>query len=470
MRSSASRAALACCALLALGACGELPELSKTQDGDVWIVPESYHRASVTGGHVAHVGAHAPDGGVIACRDCHEVDVRGFKEPGLGACRSCHEHNAGFHHGGDAGLADGGALTCLSCHPFWVREGDPPVTNWVCLNCHAQPQGQKRAIEVHEAACFYCHVPHRDPLTQPPDCVVCHDKVGLVHGAKAGTGVTTCMQCHEQHTRAEAATKGCLECHSNPKEQKRAATLVTAKALTKGHESCGDCHVPHKFRRGEVKACEGCHSKQPVLAKGTSPKAHAACTGCHQPHAATAPPKTCQPCHQGIRSAHPVKPDLPACMACHPMHEKLPQGAVAKECKECHDEPEHQGMVHAEKDARGRPMTCATCHGHHRFSRDRRPQEACGTCHEAALTAVGKVKKDGHAKCGDCHAGLPHKPVGLQKDCADCHKDKSVTGKPDAKCQDCHEAHSGAADKSCASCHKDGRKAGAAHCTGVHPR
>lgn len=449
-----ARRALVAAAVVALSGCGELPQLSKAQDGATWIVPASYHRAAETGGHVRHVGAPAPDGGTIACRDCHAVDQQGFENPGLESCRTCHEKNAGFHHGGDAGLPDGGAITCLSCHPFWVRDGDLPVTNWVCLNCHAQPLGKKRAVEVHGAACFFCHEPHREPFTRPPDCVVCHDKIGLVHGAKAETVAQTCMKCHEQHSPAAEATKACVACHSDPKEQKKPATIVTEKALFKGHQSCGRCHLPHKFGKGEVKSCESCHSKQPVLAKGVTPRAHVACTNCHQQHAANQPPKTCESCHgKDVTSTHPVKPDLPKCMSCHPMHQELPQRTVVKDCLACHKEPDFQGLVHG-KDDKGKPLVCASCHKPHDYAVTKGSQAPCKKCHESKLTAVAKVKKDGHGKCADCHAGLPHKPADTQKACTECHKDKPSTGKGHVKCLDCHEPHSGSTDKGCTACHK----------------
>lgn len=456
MSTRTFRPALAGGFIAVLAGCGMMPAQTTNLDGGIIIVPQSYHQAMETGGHVAHVGSLAPDGGTIACRDCHDVDVKGFENPGLDSCKTCHAAKVGFHHGGDAGLPDGGQVTCLSCHPFWVRQGDVPVTNWVCLRCHSQPMGTKKAIQVHDAACFFCHEPHRDPFTKPPDCTVCHNDIGLVHGAKGATVAETCMKCHEQHSVAAEATKECVACHSDPKEQKKPSTIVTEKALFKsGHKSCGSCHKPHRFAKNEVKACESCHSKQPVLARGVTPKAHVACVNCHQPHAPMSPPKTCQSCHKDIKSSHPVKPDLQACMSCHPMHKGAPDGgAVAKDCHECHKEPEFAGVVHAQKDAKGKPMVCASCHSPHDFGVQKGSQAPCKSCHEQKLAAVAKVKKDGHKKCADCHAGLPHKPADSQKPCVECHKDKPATGKGHVKCLDCHEPHSGSTEKGCPVCHK----------------
>lgn len=441
---------LAAAAVLLWG-CGGLSS-GAPADGGVLIVPASYHEASVTGGHVKHVGQPRPDGGNIACRDCHDVDVKGFEDPGLGACKSCHEDQAGYHHTADAGLADGGQVTCMSCHPFWVRQGAQPLTPWICQDCHREAQGQKREVEAHASACFFCHQPHREPFTRPPDCVVCHE-VGLVHGAKGDTVAQTCMKCHEQHRPAAEATKVCVACHSDEKEQKTAATRVTEKALFKGHGSCGACHKPHRFAKNEVKACEACHKNQPVLAKGLSPKAHPTCVSCHAPHAANQPPKTCESCHKDIPATHPVTPELPACMSCHPVHQELPRGVAVKDCESCHKEAEFQAVVHG-KDDKGQPLSCSSCHKPHQYFVKKGDQASCKECHGPILTATAKVKKQGHAKCADCHAGLPHKPADSPKGCTECHKDKPSTGKGHVKCLDCHEKHDGSTEKGCVACHK----------------
>jgi hypothetical protein len=461
-------------ALTASG-CGVLLPPPTNPDGGILIVPRSYHQAMETGGHVAHVGAAAPDGGIVACRACHDVDAKGFEAPGLESCRTCHAANASFHHGADAGLPDGGQVSCLSCHPFWVREGARPLTNWVCLDCHAQPMGVKKAVRVHDTACFFCHQPHREPFTRPPDCTACHDRIGLAHGAKGATVAETCMTCHEQHSAASEATKACLACHSNPREQRRPATLITQQALLdEGHTSCGSCHRPHRFAKAEVKPCESCHTNHPVLAKGATPKAHVSCIGCHPPHAPKSPPKTCQSCHAQVASSHPVKPDLEACLSCHPMHEGLPPGAVAKTCGSCHSASEFTGVVHAERSDGGAPLACVSCHAPHDFGVQRGSQAPCKSCHQAKLTAVAKVKNGGHATCGDCHAGLPHQPADAPKACSECHADKPATGQGHVKCLDCHEPHSGAASKSCRTCHPasslEGLHAEAKHqtCTDCH--
>jgi hypothetical protein len=256
----------AAAALAVFAGCGQPP--ATRDDVGVLTVPASYHQASITGGHLAHVGTRLADGGTIACRNCHDVDVKGLGEPGLESCKTCHEDPSGFRHGVDAGLADAGQVTCVSCHPFWVRKGDQPLTPWVCLDCHRRPQGTKRNVEIHDAACFFCHRPHRAPFTRPPDCVVCH-QVGLVHGAKGDTVAQTCMKCHEQHRPAAEATRECVACHT-PAE-------LQGLHAEKKHQACADCHAAHTRKPGSQRAvCLSCHKEQ----VNHEPKAER-CTGCH---------------------------------------------------------------------------------------------------------------------------------------------------------------------------------------------
>lgn len=443
--------------LLAASACGVA--LQHGDSGGPVIVPGDYRLAAASGGHLAHVGAPAPDGGSIRCGECHAIGTDGFKAPDLRICAECHAARAEFHHGADAGLSDGGQVSCLTCHPFLAREGQLFLESpWECLDCHARPQGTKQAIEVHGAGCSYCHEPHREPLTQPVDCVVCH-AAGLLHGAKGDTIAQTCMKCHDQHRPAAEATRVCLGCHSDEKVQKRPAARVTSAALFRGHGSCGACHIAHRFSKKEVKPCTQCHDKVQVLALGKTPKTHVRCAECHAPHAASQPGKTCQACHDKVKSSHPEKKDLTACTSCHPMHGDLPPKVVAKTCESCHDKPDYLGVVHG-KDDKGQPLTCAKCHPTHAFAAKKGGGALCKECHAQEVQLAAKARKDGHAKCGDCHAGLPHKPVAPPKACLACHTPLAADKSGHQKCGECHEFHSGKVSKSCAGCHEVKKLAG----------
>lgn len=459
--------------LALLFSCGaEVAAEPKEGDGGILIVPASYREAMNSGGHLKHVGRFREDAGVkIACRDCHAIDSEGFKSPETTPCKTCHEDRSTFHHGPTDGgtLPDGGFLTCLTCHPFEVREGKVPVTPWICLDCHENGIAGKKAITVHNAACFNCHHPHEKTFTKPTECTVCHEQT-LAHGAKGKNVVETCMECHERHTPAAEASKMCVGCHSDLKQQKSKQTLVTEQAIFKGHPSCGSCHRPHRFSKTEVKACTACHENKVVLARAVlstfknDPKklfGHAKCTDCHDPHVGNSgTPKRCETCHDKLKNTHPPAKDdatgKHVCLQCHPPHEALPTGQVAKACASCHtDEAKFAGIVHGKDPKTKASLTCAQCHAPHAFKLSLEDKGQCKTCHATQLAAVAKMKKPGHAKCEDCHAGLPHKP-GDKKACLSCHEKQQPPqkGHADKGCVSCHEVHSGARLKTCTDCHK----------------
>lgn len=449
-------------ALLLCSACGGV---GRSADASILIVPESYREAMNSGGHLRHVGARLPDGGRIACRDCHELDQNGFTSPEDRPCQRCHEDRASFHHGpADGGaLPDGGALTCFACHPF-TGEGPRPSTPWTCLTCHAEPIGHAVAVKAHEAACFYCHRPHEEPFTQPTDCTVCHPE-SAVHGAKGRTVAEGCMKCHERHTLAPEASKHCVACHADAKEVKSKRAVVTRQALFEGHPSCGSCHVPHRFLKKDVTPCTRCHEDQVVLARAllatvrNDPRraaGHARCAECHDPHGGQgAAPRPCESCHQKVKSDHPPpegKPDQ-ACLQCHPIHQALRGVDVAKACIDCHDEGEFSGIVHAKDKETGAPLACSKCHPPHAF-KQAADKASCKACHQATVLATAKMKKAGHAKCEECHQGLPHKPLGDRKACLACHEGAKPRHEGHDECATCHETHSGARLKGCVDCHE----------------
>jgi hypothetical protein len=451
-------------------------EPAPSTDGGILIVPAAYREAMNSGGHFKHVGRHREDAGArIACRDCHDLDKKGFESPQAEPCQSCHEGRAGFHHGvGDGGMPDGGALTCLTCHPFAVRDGKKPITPWICLDCHADPMGTKVAVRAHEAACFFCHQPHRTPFTVPTECTVCHAET-LAHGAQKGKSVVeSCMACHDRHTPAADATRHCVSCHSDTAAQKSKNTIVTERALFKGHPSCGACHKPHKFSKVDAKPCVACHDDRPVLAraylstvKGNPKKSagHARCTDCHDAHAGNSgAPKQCESCHQDIRNNHPPPKDevtkkedvRHTCMQCHPMHEAMPDKKYVKDCSSCHKDAKFVGVVHAKDAKTNASLTCAQCHPAHAFKKKLEDRAACKECHQATFASASAMKKSGHAKCEECHAGLPHKPAD-RKTCLTCHEQRTPPQKGHSSekvsCTTCHDVHSSKRLKGCVDCH-----------------
>ena len=63
------------------------------------MVPASWEEFRTSLGHRQHVGK---DG--VACKDCHDYEREGFKNPGAAPCQRCHSKESGRHHGsgGDA--------------------------------------------------------------------------------------------------------------------------------------------------------------------------------------------------------------------------------------------------------------------------------------------------------------------------------------------------------------------------------
>jgi hypothetical protein len=257
-----------------------------------------------------------------------------------------------------------------------------------------------------------------------------------------------------------------VACHSDPKVRRAKETVVTQAALFKGHPSCGTCHVAHRFVRTEVKACLTCHGDQVVLARAflstvkNNPKkaaGHARCTDCHNPHLGKqGAPKICSTCHTEIKSTHPPPKDAPlmVCMQCHPMHEALPGQRYVKDCGVCHKEAEFTGLIHAKDKKTGQSLTCSQCHTPHAFTRKLEDKSSCKECHAATVAATVKMKKSGHAKCEDCHQGLPHKPLKDKKACLSCHEKMQPPQKEHDSCVKCHDVHSGARIKSCLECHQ----------------
>lgn len=442
-------------------------------------VPETYRQAKQAEGHVRHVGA-AKDatGEPIRCRDCHDVDTDGFDKPQDVTCKNCHEDREHVGHplvDRASKAVTTSAQACLACHAFagpppasiaWSLSAEEldhpqgswpfdsqvlraPAAEWTCLECHDEPQGDAVAVKVHEGACFVCHDPHREPLTEPARCTLCHD-IGLAHGARGATLAETCMKCHAPHHKSSDASVECARCHSDH----RGDSKVTANAITSDHPSCGTCHEAHTFTKRDVVDCASCHDALPVLAQ--KKHAHPSCSSCHDPHEPAKGPVACQgACHQKLSAQHP--PDeahaasAQACTTCHPPHASYPQGVNARRCDECHEPAK---FAHA-KGEDGNPIACASCHGKHRFqlgTHDRRP---CKECHADELAASMVPTKRGHRECEACHAGLPHTPAAEKKPCLTCHEEHTPAHPSHAKeaCTACHEAHAGKIEKACSSCH-----------------
>jgi hypothetical protein len=111
------------------------------------LVPPAWEQFKTSAGHRTHVEEHH-----IACKECHNYESEGFKNPGVAPCAKCHQKETAHTHDFDAKV--GG--DCLTCHAF------APTATPTCISCHANAQGPQAAIAgVHATtACTDCHTPH----------------------------------------------------------------------------------------------------------------------------------------------------------------------------------------------------------------------------------------------------------------------------------------------------------------------
>src|ERR1700733_15145135 len=63
------------------------------------LIPSSWEVARTSPGHTEHVGKLG-----LACKECHDYEKDGFKNPGSGPCTSCHQKQTSHSHQGDAAL------------------------------------------------------------------------------------------------------------------------------------------------------------------------------------------------------------------------------------------------------------------------------------------------------------------------------------------------------------------------------
>ena len=99
------------------------------------LVPPSWESFRTSAGHKIHVGK---DG--LACKNCHDYEREGFKNPGSAVCVRCHTKEGAHAHVGNSEKK----TECLTCHEF-APGREPPR----CISCHAEPEGKHAAIVTH---------------------------------------------------------------------------------------------------------------------------------------------------------------------------------------------------------------------------------------------------------------------------------------------------------------------------------
>lgn len=388
------------------------------------VVPASWAQFRTAPMHVAHLKS-----GKAACKDCHDFEREGFKDPGTDVCNKCHAKETAHPHQ---------TVSCTSCHEF-----KPNVEAPTCMTCHEKPQGKRPAVAAHmheKADCKSCHTMHAEPFTKEATCSTCHEEKAPSHAAAPAKG---CDSCHAAHQPAAIAaeTATCQSCHASPAGPKPA-----------GHASCLGCHQPHVFTPNGAATCKSCHGELPTLAM-TKVAAHADCTSCHTPHdpRPELAAKACRGCHTQLSLSHAKGND--DCIGCHTPHpETVAQTKVdAVSCTSC-----HQNVAFSDDGAHKGGVACESCHEPHHFTPPEKPLPVlCNKCHQREVTLASANK--GHADCTSCHGGVTHTPRPGAA-CSTCHaKEASSAPEGHQTCTNCHDQHRGKTEKqaNCPSCHTD---------------
>lgn len=180
------------------------------------------------------------------------------------ACLACHKGGKRMHWQGST--HDARNVACTSCHQIHTghdRVRDKRAQSELCFSCHKQQriqvnrpsrhplrEGKMGCSDCHNVhgsifpkqlvrdnvndTCYQCHMEKRGPFvrTHQPvqeDCSICHNPHGSISAnLLKARSPWICQQCHEPNshrgrlgdifgngTRANAAARGCLNCHTN---------------------------------------------------------------------------------------------------------------------------------------------------------------------------------------------------------------------------------------------------------------
>ena len=443
--------------------------------------------------HTAPVDSHLAVGKHegVACRECHAISTFAVLRKGLKAvvrsttpgpthgwsgdssCGRCHDA-ASPAWDGVARTAGHGphlarGIACSKCHAANLHRDES--TSAVCGTCHS-----KKAIHSNRmpnVPCTTCHNFVADKGQGVPTtrhyCLQCHSRPqGDPKAAALSTraiptegvhGTVDCKLCHAQHEGAQAGARtgrDCTQCH-------KVDIQLQLQAGPEGHKKCEGCHQPHTLKSEFRRVCTGCHEiARATEDKPTTASKHAACSDCHKPHTWVANKSACYDCHlqRAQEMATPALAGHAECAGCHKPHSPI---ADSNRCIECHKDRSNQ-LTAAPQPHRN----CMACHAPH--SDRSAAREACARCHGAQLAAVHTGPVGHRSGCPQCHQphGSPGAPPQL---CAKCHTDKAgaVTAagpEPHRTCSSCHQQHRFSIPSSadaCGRCHANVRATSGAH-------
>jgi len=488
-----------------------------------------------------HATATAHNNRIInaTCGTCHTSDTTVLGTPGNGTltsaadvdtlhrsdCTLCHNYTgikldtSIVRQVIQQGL-NGTQVTCTDCHtdktsnhgnfthPVEVGPNDLSydAPGQLCSNCHtvanwAEIEGVTHNVPTNGAgSCATCHNSTRQEVidtialkANPTHCLDCHSNKQLtVHGTVDHLalgyvvgGTTTCMNCHDPGTAANATVavthlSNCSLCH----------TTVPAlqPGIPVGGGDCLTCHtstwdVIHTVNTPShntliqvaTTTCGNCHSDPPPLTDAADPKVHNACSSCHDATGARislAVGKTfavggnCTTCHTSTWEAtHTVNTPshntlirvaTTTCGNCHSDPPPLTDAAdpkVHNACASCHDANGGRISLAAGKTfaAGGDCATChtsawSTIHAPHSHSVQVSPGDLsydppgilCSSCHTVANWAeiegiTHNVPTNGAGSCATCHNSTRQEVIDAialgtnPTICLDCHSNKLLT-------------------------------------------
>lgn len=311
-------------------------------------------------------------------------------------------------------------VRCETCHtPFGgVRED-------ACLDCHAEelrladdshpkkkftdPRNAGRVANLDARQCVTCHIEHRPEATHamgvtlPQDyCFHCHAEVGDERPSHKGMEFNTCASagCHNFHDN-RALYEDFLVAHRNEPDvidlpavvariqrplvgEPLAAVRADAPSSVEAESPILDWAATAHARGGVN--CTGCHRAGNESGPGlwTDRPSHEVCASCHEHEAAGFLAGK-----HGMRLAAGLSPMSPG-LARQPMH----------------------------GEARGRSLTCDSCHAAHQFNTRHAAVDACLECHADSHSESYKASSH-YALWRAETEGLAAKGSGVS--CATCH-------------------------------------------------
>lgn len=326
------------------------------------------------------------------------------------ACKACHESP----FGGKEALQK----SCVKCHGKELKTADDkhPKSKFT------DPRNAARVAKLDARYCITCHVEHKPEITANMDvtvandvCYLCHYDIAKDRPSHKGMAFTTCNNagCHNFHDD-RALYEDFLDKHLDEPVD-LAAQLVKQRSPAAMLAKLGGYPLQNYPLRplnpGEQDAPADLAKEQQVLQEWhdtAHAKAGVNCSACHKTEDKdkhlvwiTKPKyEICKKCHKpevtgflqgkhGMRLAQGLPPMTPA-----------------------------QARLPMRKKSSDKQLTCATCHGAHRFDTVYAAVDACLSCHEDDHSLAyknsphfrlwqkevyGQIAKNSGVSCATCH-------------------------------------------------------------------